>query len=183
MENFEKRKKDSQLSLRSDEECEEYYKSMQSLMTEKERLNQEQQKIRENKFLKMVDRNNAIKSVRSLSKTIDDLINKEKEKISEHYNSKLSKSRCSIDNEESILLKSKQAHQTQPNKKSVSPGGTTDSLQFSQSIALSNLAATIRNKKQEKGQIQFDDLKNNNSVESQCQEDSLVKSQLIFSGI
>ena len=68
---------------------------MQGLMAEKERLNQEQEKIRENKFLKMVDRSNAIKSVRSLSKTIDDLINKEKEKISEHYNSKLSKSRLS----------------------------------------------------------------------------------------
>ena len=37
----------------------------------------------------MVDRNNAIKSVRSLSKTIDDLILKEKEKIEDHYNSKL----------------------------------------------------------------------------------------------
>ena len=72
------------------EECSQYYQSMQGLMAEKERLNQEQQKIRENKFLKMVDRSNAIKSVRSLSRTIDDLLSKEKEKISEHYQSKIS---------------------------------------------------------------------------------------------
>ena len=70
-------------------ECESYYASMQELMSEKERLNQETDKIRNNKFLKMVDRNNAIKSVRSLSKTIDDLISMEKEKIDGHYNSKL----------------------------------------------------------------------------------------------
>jgi hypothetical protein len=43
----------------------------------------------------MVDRTNAIKSVRSLSRTIDDLIEKEKLKISEHYASKLEKSRMS----------------------------------------------------------------------------------------
>jgi len=67
-------------------------------MTEKERLNQEQEKIRKNKFLKMIDRKDAMKSIRSLSKTIDDLINKEKEKISDHYNSKLEKSRISLMN-------------------------------------------------------------------------------------
>lgn len=38
----------------------------------------------------MVDRTNAVKSVRSLSKTIDDLIHKEKNKISDHYQSKIS---------------------------------------------------------------------------------------------
>ena len=43
----------------------------------------------------MVDRSDAIKSVRSLSKTIDDLISKEKDKINEHYQSKLSRSRLS----------------------------------------------------------------------------------------
>ena len=69
---------------------------MQGLMTEKERLNQEQEKIRQNKFLKMIDRKDAMKSIRSLSKTIDDLIHKEKEKISDHYNSKLEKSRISL---------------------------------------------------------------------------------------
>jgi hypothetical protein len=76
---------------------------MQGLVTEKERLQVEQKKIRENKFLKMVDRTNAIKSVRSLSRTIDDLINKEKEKISDHYQSKLSiRSRVSSKNEEEL---------------------------------------------------------------------------------
>ena len=65
-------------------------------MSEKERLNQEQEKIRQNKFLKMVDRSNAIKSVRSLSRTIEDLIAKEKEKISEHYQSKLEKIKVKI---------------------------------------------------------------------------------------
>lgn len=76
-------------------ECESYYKSMQELMSEKEKLNQRQDEIRKNKFLKLVDRNNAIKSVRSLSRTIDDLIQKEKQKIDEHYNHKLEKSRIS----------------------------------------------------------------------------------------
>lgn len=82
--------------LKSSSECESNFKNLQGLMTEKERLNQEQEKIRNNKFLKMVDRTNAMKSVRSLSRTIDDLINKEKEKIEDHYNSKvLERSRIS----------------------------------------------------------------------------------------
>jgi len=51
---------------------------MQTLMAEKEKINTEQEKIKQNKFLKMVDRSNAIQSVRSLSRTIDELINKEK---------------------------------------------------------------------------------------------------------
>lgn len=132
---------------------EDEFSSMQGLITEKERLNQEQQKIRENKFLKMVDRTNAIKSVRSLSRTIDDLINKEKEKISEHYQSKLSvlsRSRVSITSKQEVqeeelkesFLKVSTLTKTQGVQQT--PGGTTDSLGFSQSIALSNLAATKR---------------------------------------
>lgn len=113
-------------------------------MTEKERLKQETDKIKNNKFLKMVDRNNAIKSVRSLSKTIDDLISKEKGKIEDHYNSKLlEKSKGDISKEEEKIqddnLKGTLNYNIRP-----SPGGTTDSLAFSQSIALSNLAATLR---------------------------------------
>ena len=67
-------------------------------MTEKERINQEQEKMRQNKFLKMIDRKDAMKSIRSLSKTIEDLIKKEQDKISDHYQSKLEKSRISIMN-------------------------------------------------------------------------------------
>lgn len=145
----------------------------------------------------MVDRSNAIKSVRSLSRTIEDLIAKEKEKISEHYQSKLEKSRASnltqsrvlsgsriehdiknelaIDNDPnregfattghplpvdengesqlklSTLTKTtapiQPSHVAVPQKtagRGISPGGTTDSLQFSQSVALSNLATTMR---------------------------------------
>ena len=89
-------------NLADKSETDSNFDNMQGLMTEKERLNQEQDKIKKNKFLKMVDRNNAIKSVRSLSRTIDDLINKEKEKISDHYNSKiLEKSRISNFNDKS----------------------------------------------------------------------------------
>lgn len=64
-------------------------------MAEKEKINIEQQKIKQNKFIKMVDRTNAMKSVRSLSRTIDELLNKEKQKISNHYLSKASHSRIS----------------------------------------------------------------------------------------
>ena len=60
-------------------------------MSEKARLDQEQEKIKQNKYLNLIDRSNAIRSVRSLSKTIDDLISREKEKISDHYLSKMSK--------------------------------------------------------------------------------------------
>jgi hypothetical protein len=38
----------------------------------------------------MVDRSNAINSVRSLSRTIEELIHKEKEKIQDHYQSRIS---------------------------------------------------------------------------------------------
>lgn len=89
--------------LKSGSECESNFQNLQGLMTEKERLNQEQEKIRNNKFLKMVDRTNAMKSVRSLSRTIDDLINKEKEKIEDHYNSKVLE-RSRISNLESSRL-------------------------------------------------------------------------------
>lgn len=106
---------------------EEVFDSMHSLIEEKEKLNVEQQKIRENKFLKMVDRTNAIKSVRSLSRTIDDLISKEKEKISEHYQSKLSHSRVSSEKDELKESFLKVSNLT----KEKTPGGTTDSLAFS----------------------------------------------------
>jgi len=76
-------------------ELDDNYKSMEGLMMEKSQLKQEQEKIKNNKFLRIVDRTNAIKSVRSLSRTIDELIEKEKMKISDHYASKLEKSRIS----------------------------------------------------------------------------------------
>ena len=98
----------------------------------------EQEKISNNKFLKLVDKNNAIKSVRSLSRTIDELISKEKDKIEEHFNSKLSEKK-EDELKVSTLNKLVSNYNVRP-----SPGGTTDSLAFSQSIALSNMAATLQ---------------------------------------
>ena len=96
----------------------------------------------------MVDRSNAIKSVRSLSRTIDELLSKEKEKISEHYQSKmsqLSKSKASDLKESRILgnISSEKNENEEQLKESFlkvsnltktkgnnlhTPGGTTDSL-------------------------------------------------------
>jgi hypothetical protein len=87
---------------------------MEGLMMEKSQLKQEQEKIKNNKFLRMVDRTNAIKSVRSLSRTIDELLEKEKMKISDHYASKLEKSRISnLTN--SKMMSSKGAQQDEAN--------------------------------------------------------------------
>lgn len=95
-------------------ELDDNYKSMEGLMMEKSQLKQEQEKIKNNKFLRMVDRTNAIKSVRSLSRTIDELIEKEKMKISDHYASKLEKSRISnLTN--SKMMSSKGAQQDETN--------------------------------------------------------------------
>ena len=56
-------------------------------MSEKERANQEIDKIEKNKSLTVTDKQKAINSVKSLTRTIDGLIDREKEKISEHYES------------------------------------------------------------------------------------------------
>ena len=58
-------------------------------MSEKERANQEIDKIEKNKSLTVTDKQKAINSVKSLTRTIDGLIGREKEKISEHYESQL----------------------------------------------------------------------------------------------
>ena len=58
-------------------------------MSEKERANQEIDKIEKNKSLTVTDKQKAINSVKSLTRTIDGLIDREKEKISEHYESQL----------------------------------------------------------------------------------------------
>ena len=56
-------------------------------MSEKERANLEIEKINRNKSLTPLDRQKAIRSVKSLTRTIDDLIFWEKDKISDHYES------------------------------------------------------------------------------------------------
>jgi len=126
---------------------------MQDLMGEKEKLNLEQEKIKKNKFLKLVDKNNAIKSVRSLSRTIDNLIIKEKDKIEDHFKNSIliEKSRASIqgaseeeDGDDDHLKVSTLNKLVNNYNNRPSPGGTTDSLAFSQSIALSNMAATMK---------------------------------------
>lgn len=58
-------------------------------MSEKERANQEIEKIKRNKSLTATDKQKAIRSVVSLTRTIDDLIFREKDKISDHFESQL----------------------------------------------------------------------------------------------
>jgi hypothetical protein len=58
-------------------------------MTEKERANLEIEKIQRNKSLTATDKMKAIRSVKSLTRTIDDLIYREKDKISDHFESQL----------------------------------------------------------------------------------------------
>ena len=63
------------------------YDSLQGLMGEKARADQEIERISRNKSLTVTDRNKAIASVKSLTRTIEGLIDREKDKISEHYES------------------------------------------------------------------------------------------------
>ena len=63
------------------------FEQLQGLMGEKERARQEIDKIERNKSLTITDKQNAINSVKSLTRTIEGLIDREKEKISEHYES------------------------------------------------------------------------------------------------
>ena len=66
---------------------EENFQSLQGLMSEKERAHQEIEKIKRNKSLTPLDKQKAIRSVKSLTRTIDDLIYREKDKISDHFES------------------------------------------------------------------------------------------------
>jgi hypothetical protein len=58
-------------------------------MSEKERANLEIEKIKRNKSLTPLDKQKAIRSVKSLTRTIDDLIFREKDKISDLFESQL----------------------------------------------------------------------------------------------
>lgn len=58
-------------------------------MSEKERANIEIEKIKRNKSLTPMDKQKAIRSVKSLTRTIDDLIYREKDRISDHFESQL----------------------------------------------------------------------------------------------
>ena len=58
-------------------------------MGEKEKTIAEIERIEGNKSLTRVDKTRAIKQVKGLSRTIDGLIDREKDKISEHYESQL----------------------------------------------------------------------------------------------
>jgi hypothetical protein len=64
----------------------EYYiESLKGLLEEKVKMDQEEKKIIGSKHLTFVDKCDAVKSVRSVSRTIEGLIDKEKEKLSEFY--------------------------------------------------------------------------------------------------
>lgn len=63
--------------------------SIKGLLQEKEKVLHEEVKISQNKNLTFVDKVDAMKSARSLSKTIEGLIGKEKDKISEYYDSQI----------------------------------------------------------------------------------------------
>jgi hypothetical protein len=62
---------------------------MQELLAEKERVKLEIERIEGNKSLTRQDKVLAVKSVRSLSKTIEGLIGREKEKISDRFESQV----------------------------------------------------------------------------------------------
>ena len=56
-------------------------------MGEKERAREEIARIERNKSLTRADKTRAINQVKGLSRTIEGLIDREKDKISEHYES------------------------------------------------------------------------------------------------
>lgn len=62
-----------------------YIESIRGLIREQCKVDEEVRRIKENKNLTFVDKCDAVKSVRSLSKTIEGLIGKEKEKLTEYY--------------------------------------------------------------------------------------------------
>ena len=69
--------------------AESNFHSLEGLMGEKERARQEIERIERNKSLTRADKTRAIKQVQGLTRTIDGLIGREKDKISEHYESQL----------------------------------------------------------------------------------------------
>ena len=58
-------------------------------MGEKERAKHEIERIEQNKSLTRADKTRAIKQVEGLTRTIEGLIGREKDRISEHYESQL----------------------------------------------------------------------------------------------
>ena len=66
-------------------EGEYYIESLKGLLEEKVKMDQEEKKIIGSKHLTFVDKCDAVKSVRSVSRTIEGLIDKEKEKLTEYY--------------------------------------------------------------------------------------------------
>jgi hypothetical protein len=62
-----------------------YIESIKGLIKEQCKIAEEERKIKDNKNLTFVDKCDAVKSVRSLSRTIEGLIGKEKERLSEYY--------------------------------------------------------------------------------------------------
>ncbi|CDW73331.1 UNKNOWN [Stylonychia lemnae] len=73
----------------TDMECQTYYQSIKGLLQEKEKVDLEEQQISQNKKLTFVDKCDAMKSARSLSKTINSLIGRQTDKISEYYDSQM----------------------------------------------------------------------------------------------
>ena len=63
------------------------FNSLEGLMGEKERARQEIDRIEQHKSLTRCDKSRAIKQVQGLRRTIDGLIDREKDRISEHYES------------------------------------------------------------------------------------------------
>jgi hypothetical protein len=62
-----------------------YIESLKGLIEEKVKIDQEEKRIIESKTLTFVDKCDAVKSVRSVSRTIEGLIDKEKGRLSEYY--------------------------------------------------------------------------------------------------
>ena len=70
------------LSPKSPEDV--YIESIKGLLHEQIKINEEEKRIRENKHMTFVDKCDAVKSVRSVSRTIEGLIDKEKERLTEY---------------------------------------------------------------------------------------------------
>ena len=70
------------------------YSSIHGLIQEKQNIDEEESKIKKNKNLTFLDKYDAVKSARSLSKTIDGLIGREKERLSGYFESQLNEEQC-----------------------------------------------------------------------------------------
>ena len=66
-------------------ECDLYLESIHGLKNEQDKVTEQEKKIHQDENLYLRDKKDAMKGARSLSRTINDLISNQKEKMSEFY--------------------------------------------------------------------------------------------------